>query len=642
MKIIDIINTHQRDKLLEEWPDSINFIRKKPYDNNGLYELLLSKKSIDILGYNLNYNLLRKEYKDLLYSGPYSRQVDPLNKVLAYKGGIVNLPMRFGKTAIATMYASNESTYKSLIVVDKQKINEFKDFIVDELNVDRSNVITLHDLQGKEKEVIDTINELDSFIVLTTIDGLRKHSEKINGLRKVVIDEFHSHITNRNETHRKLEILKENNQNIEFLFLSATPINKDKVENIFWLAKLFDNSLVPSPWINTFLTAYSRIPNQYRTVKKEMSDLFNDWLSHLFCEIKTDFDPYESLIAVKHELKRGSKKLDWVIDRINKYPDASRIIIAYQKEEIKSLHKELLDNGIKTEVITGEISKEKRESLYKDFRDKKYKVVILQQLLSRGVSLDVANETIIYDTNYDLRSIFQSSGRMISTKGNNEFKVINIPIEYKERKYYRKAIKKEEELKSITKDTIAYPTIYKSNETPYILLVDSIENKKVYKDIFSNSLDDVSNSRIEYRVREDLFIDNGKDKFNFDLLDKNIQSLNLSGTLELEFIFVQQINEGNNLNYSGKILLSSNQLESKFDNGEYNDSSIFNNIELKVKQEINITKKNKDKKSKFNIFLEKEFSKQNWYECRFISVKEKRIEEELNNKINESMLEKFT
>lgn len=547
MKIIKYITEEEKDKLYSNWKYAgyfTRFVRKK-------WELLITKQSKEILNIEDESITIREEVKSKLYE----RQVEPLQRALNLGGGILSLPMRFGKTAISIGFAINDLNARSFMFVDPQKLDDFKNMAIDTFGLNENEIIIIHKEQaGKNfEENLNKFRDGNYKIALATVnmarDLITQNIESFSTVDNIIFDEFHSFISNtKNVTFQSLIKVKNEYDKIKFLLLSATPIGYKNSINLLELSKLFDKNMYPSPWGNIFFEKYNSYnKDKRRELLTENVEFFKMWLSYIMLDFEVDYNPYENLFPLKVKLEPNEKLYDWLNDHLknNSANKLKTIIICYEVENIKNLSESLKKDGIDNFFVNGSVNYDNRNKIYDEFNNGDLNVIILQQNISRGISLSKADETIIYDTNNSLRDLFQAVGRMIPTEEHsNECKIVRVPIAHDKENEFVRSTQKERDFRTLDPNGINYPIIYDAKTSYYFVIVESGSDKNLYEKIVSYLKKDSSSPSYEFIQKNKLWKDKKTAKQLGEYLNDWINKLSKTGAENITIFSIGDMDDG--------------------------------------------------------------------------------------------------
>jgi SNF2 family DNA or RNA helicase len=125
-----------------------------------------------------------------------------------------------------------------------------------------------------------------------------------------------------------------------------------------------------------------------------------------------------------------SAKLDWLIEWLNERgfdQGKGKVVIASQFSLVLDwLHKELSTLGYSSAVITGSTPQMMRTQVQRDFQDGNLNIVLLSGKMGVGITLDAADDLIMFDLPYDPDTIEQIEDRIHRASRNHQVVIWNL------------------------------------------------------------------------------------------------------------------------------------------------------------------------------------------------------------------------
>jgi SNF2 family DNA or RNA helicase len=119
-----------------------------------------------------------------------------------------------------------------------------------------------------------------------------------------------------------------------------------------------------------------------------------------------------------------SSKLDWLIEWLNERgfdEGRGKVVIASQFSMVLDwLHKELSNLGYSSQVISGSTPQVMRTKIQRDFQDGELNIVLLSGRMGVGITLDAADDLIMFDLPYDPDMIEQIEDRIHRASRNHQ------------------------------------------------------------------------------------------------------------------------------------------------------------------------------------------------------------------------------
>lgn len=113
-----------------------------------------------------------------------------------------------------------------------------------------------------------------------------------------------------------------------------------------------------------------------------------------------------------------SSKLEWLVEWLDSrgYIDNSLegqvVIVSQFSKVLHWLAKELEKLGVKAEILDGSTAQKTRDQIQRDFQDGDFRIVLLSGQMGVGITLDAADDLIMFDSPYDPDRVEQIEDRV--------------------------------------------------------------------------------------------------------------------------------------------------------------------------------------------------------------------------------------
>jgi SNF2 family DNA or RNA helicase len=128
-----------------------------------------------------------------------------------------------------------------------------------------------------------------------------------------------------------------------------------------------------------------------------------------YCQWDKDWEP---------RVGGESSKLEWLVEWLDSrgYIDNSLegqvVIVSQFSKVLHWLAKELEKLGIKAEILDGSTAQKARDQIQRDFQDGDFRIVLLSGQMGVGITLDAADDLIMFDSPYDPDRVEQIEDRV--------------------------------------------------------------------------------------------------------------------------------------------------------------------------------------------------------------------------------------
>lgn len=201
---------------------------------------------------------------------------------------------------------------------------------------------------------------------------------------------------------RILEHLREGNTNFKHL----GKIVIDEADQMMTFGFLEDIELIFSkvPKRKNILIFSATIPDKIRKLaRRVMSN-----------PVDIDLSPKQLLIedvrqvAVRTTEERKSDTLSMVLQEFNPF---MAIIFCKSRERADKLHEYMYQQGLDVEILHGEFSQKKRETILKKFRELKFPFLVTTDITARGMDIEGVTHVVNYDVPAEVEYFVHRVGR---------------------------------------------------------------------------------------------------------------------------------------------------------------------------------------------------------------------------------------
>jgi translation initiation factor 4A len=127
--------------------------------------------------------------------------------------------------------------------------------------------------------------------------------------------------------------------------------------------------------------------------------------------VKTEELTLEGIRQYYINLEQNDFKFDTLCDLYSAFSVSQSIIYCNSKKIVDILSNKLLNNNFSVSSIHGDMTQSIRDTIVKDFRDGKSRVLITTDLLSRGIDIQQISIVINYDIPKEIENYIHRIGR---------------------------------------------------------------------------------------------------------------------------------------------------------------------------------------------------------------------------------------
>jgi len=121
-----------------------------------------------------------------------------------------------------------------------------------------------------------------------------------------------------------------------------------------------------------------------------------------------------------------SAKLDWLEEWLAERDDVKVVVASQFVKVLEWLKVELIARGYSAEVLHGGLSAQRRAEIQRDFQDGGLQVCLLSGRMGVGITLDAADDLIMFDQPYDPDMVEQIEDRVHRASRNHQVTIWNV------------------------------------------------------------------------------------------------------------------------------------------------------------------------------------------------------------------------
>lgn len=187
-------------------------------------------------------------------------------------------------------------------------------------------------------------------------------------------------------------------------FIETISIQRKRKEVMKWLPK-YNITKIPLPMANAQKAAYEELSKYY----EYSNHVYLDTLGIILAQRQLAMAP--EILDCPHQ----GCKFDYILDYLQDYPEKSIIIVSTLLEPLKLLRNKL-PNTVHSQFLTGETTSKQRDTIKKDFQNKKCKLILANlNVIKEGFTLDSAHTIIFLDSSYVYTDNLQCMDRLVPT-----------------------------------------------------------------------------------------------------------------------------------------------------------------------------------------------------------------------------------
>jgi SNF2 family DNA or RNA helicase len=352
------------------------------------------------------------------------------------KGYIIALDMGLGKTALFIYTTIQNKFNKTLIVVPKTILTQFKTEFNKFTNIKEEDNDTIYTFYGKHNTTNNNANKIEinrATFVITTYDTFANNCTKKDNLINTVqfdaicFDEAHK-LRNKTNIYLNTQLFIKNNTNIKKIYLLTGTVIHTNTNDFTNLVNLFDwnhetniEKLMEKYYLRiTKEQIKQKLPEKiHHTEHIDLHDKQKDTINDLRNDIINlkDIKTKNSKIMVLQKIakirnacnyiqddegKIHSTKFDHTIDYIKKQKNITNnnrfIIFSQWTKTLITLQKILHEQKFTTQIYDGKSTTTQKSNKINDFKLNKFDILLITiQSGGIGINLNFTNQTIMID-----------------------------------------------------------------------------------------------------------------------------------------------------------------------------------------------------------------------------------------------------
>ena len=147
------------------------------------------------------------------------------------------------------------------------------------------------------------------------------------------------------------------------------------------------------------------------TLTETVMRLAAQWMTEPYkAEVASETNATDTVRQVVY-IVRSEDKFKVLFNHIALHPEARTIVFCNRKSTTEDVYESLKVRGIKAEMLSGDVSQNKRLKTLEDFRDGKIKIVVATDVAGRGIHVDDIGYVINFDFPYEAEDYVHRIGR---------------------------------------------------------------------------------------------------------------------------------------------------------------------------------------------------------------------------------------
>ena len=147
------------------------------------------------------------------------------------------------------------------------------------------------------------------------------------------------------------------------------------------------------------------------TLNEEVMQLASRWMEEpVRAEVESEHNSTDTVRQVVYVI-RAEDKFKVLFNHISLHREARAIIFCNRKTTTEDVASSLVRRGIACEVLSGDVSQNKRLKVLEDFRSGKVKIVVATDVAGRGIHVDDIDYVINFDFPYEAEDYVHRIGR---------------------------------------------------------------------------------------------------------------------------------------------------------------------------------------------------------------------------------------
>ena len=147
------------------------------------------------------------------------------------------------------------------------------------------------------------------------------------------------------------------------------------------------------------------------TLTDDVMRLASQWMEEpVKAEVESEHNATDTVRQVVYVI-RAEDKFKVLFNHIALHPDARAIVFCNRKSTTEDVYESLKRRGVKCEMLSGDVSQNKRLQVLEGFRAGKIKIVVATDVAGRGIHVDDIEYVINFDFPYEAEDYVHRIGR---------------------------------------------------------------------------------------------------------------------------------------------------------------------------------------------------------------------------------------
>ena len=147
------------------------------------------------------------------------------------------------------------------------------------------------------------------------------------------------------------------------------------------------------------------------TLTDDVMRLASQWMEEpVKAEVESEHNATDTVRQVVYVI-RSEDKFKVLFNHIALHPDARAIVFCNRKATTEDVYESLKRRGVACEMLSGDVSQNKRLQVLEDFRSGKTKIVVATDVAGRGIHVDDIEYVINFDFPYEAEDYVHRIGR---------------------------------------------------------------------------------------------------------------------------------------------------------------------------------------------------------------------------------------
>ena len=147
------------------------------------------------------------------------------------------------------------------------------------------------------------------------------------------------------------------------------------------------------------------------TLTDSVMELASQWMDQPFkAEVDSGHNATDTVRQVVYVI-RSEDKFKVLFNHIALHPEARAIVFCNRKATTEDVFESLRCRGVKCEMLSGDVSQNKRLTVLEDFRAGKIKIVVATDVAGRGIHVDDIEYVVNFDFPYEAEDYVHRIGR---------------------------------------------------------------------------------------------------------------------------------------------------------------------------------------------------------------------------------------